>query len=206
MHKKKSSYFLRKLRTVQTSTKTDQHTLSKELVKGAPEPLNGIPQTWPSASSIILPSLCSPCTSTTPRNMWHSPSHLSAATRAWESCVAVLGGTGPQCSPSSCFSLAGASLAGSKPTSRTSCCLSPSHWLWSLKQPLRLQAANPCDFQSFPNFGKCFCLSSSEMEHGRRQAVGGKGSPTQDVSFIHLLAGYRKQRLQNKSYWVLLAF
>lgn len=152
----------------------------------------------PLSSSIILPSLCSPRTSTTPHSLWQSALHLPEATRASESCAARLGGTGPQHSPSSCFSLAGASLGGSEHTFCTSCCSSPSHRLWSLRQPLRLPAANPCDFQSFPNFGKCFCLSSSEAEHGRRQAVGRRGSPTRDASFIHLLAGHRRQRLQSK--------
>lgn len=111
----------------------------------------------PLSSCIILPSLCSPRTSTTPvvTFMWHSASHLSEATRAWEICAAGLGGIGPQCCPSACFFIV-ASFGGSLHTSCTSCCSSPSHQSWSLRQPLRLPAANPCDFQSFPNFGHAF--------------------------------------------------
>lgn len=62
-------------------------------------------------------------------------------------------------------------------------------------QLLSLPAGNPYDFQSFPNFGKYFRLSSSKAEHGRRRAVGRRGSGAQDASVIHLPAGCRKQRL-----------
>lgn len=54
MHKWKSSHFVRKPRTVQTPLKLAHITLSKGLVERAPEPLNGTPQTQPSASTVIL--------------------------------------------------------------------------------------------------------------------------------------------------------
>lgn len=150
----------------------------------------------PLSSCIILPSLRSPHTSMTPVTtfMWHSASHLSEATRAWKICAAGLGGIGPQC----CLLLR-CSIRWRQPAHLL-------HFLLLIPKPpvLITQAtfkAASCKPMWFPVLSQLwprFCLSSSEMEHGRRQAAGARGSLTQDVSFIHLVPGHRKQRLQNK--------
>lgn len=194
MNKWKSSHFFRKLRTVQTPTKTGQHTLEQRAGQGS---------TWTSEWDTTNPAWCPCChppSSSPPSAPLAAPQLLTACDNLHCTCLklaelekaVLLGWVAPALSA---LPPAGILPCWSIPW-RQRAHLLPFLLLIPKPPTLITQAttqAASCKPMWFPVLSQlCFSLSSSEVEHGRR------GSPTWDVSFIHLLAGHRKQRLQNK--------